>query len=79
MLHPCFRLRYFDESWKGPLARYLAPMKKRLRALYDSEYKILPAEQQQEVEKDIFDTYMDNLLPTKASDPYKELSKSAKK
>jgi hypothetical protein len=30
MLHPHYRLRYFDESWKGSLARYLAPMKKTL-------------------------------------------------
>ena len=47
-------------------------MKKTLRALYDSEYKVTPAEQQEEIEKDIFNTYMDNLLPTKASDLYKE-------
>jgi len=44
-------------------------VKKILRALCDSEYKIIPAEQQGEIEKDIFDTYMGNLLPTKASDP----------
>jgi hypothetical protein len=42
--------------------------------LYGSEYKIIPAEQQEEIEKDIFDTYMDNLLPTKASGPHKECS-----
>ena len=49
-------------------------MEKTLRALYNSEYKIIPAEQQEEIEKDIFNTYMDNLLPTKASDSYKEHS-----
>ena len=49
-------------------------MKKTLRALYDSEYKIILAEQQEEIEKDIFNTCIDNLLPTKASDPYKEYS-----
>ena len=72
MLYPHYRLRDFDESWKGSLARYLTPMKKTLRALYDSEDKIIPVEQQEEIEKDIFDTYVDNLLPTKASDPYGE-------
>jgi hypothetical protein len=54
MLIPHYRLRYFDESWKGSLARYLAPMKKTLRALSDSEYKIILAEQHEEIEKDIF-------------------------
>jgi hypothetical protein len=49
-------------------------MKKTPRALYDSEYKIIPADQQEEIEEDIFDTYMENLLPTKASDPYREYS-----
>lgn len=57
MLYPHYRLRDFDESWKGSLARYLTPMKKTLRALHDSEYKIIPVEQQEEIEKDIFDTY----------------------
>jgi hypothetical protein len=40
-------------------------MKKTLRALHDSEYKIIPAEQRRETEKDTFNTYVDNLLPTK--------------
>jgi hypothetical protein len=44
-------------------------MKQTLRALYDSEYKSIPTEQQEEIEKDIFDTYMDELLPNKVSDP----------
>jgi hypothetical protein len=43
-------------------------MEKTPRALYDSECKVTPAEQQEEIEKDIFNTCMDNLLPTKASD-----------
>jgi hypothetical protein len=30
MLYPHYRLRYFDEFWKGSLVRYLAPMKKTL-------------------------------------------------
>jgi hypothetical protein len=56
------------------LARYLAPTKEILRALYDSEHKIIPAEQQEEIEKGIFDPYMDNLLPTGASGSYGEYS-----
>src|SRR4051812_10011464 len=32
----------FDESWKGSLAKYLGPMKKALRAIYDNEYKTEP-------------------------------------
>jgi hypothetical protein len=59
--YPHYGLRYFDESWKGSLARCLAPMKETLRALYDCEHKIIPAEQQEEAEKDIFDTYGQSL------------------
>jgi hypothetical protein len=36
-------------------------MKETLRALYDCEHKIIPAEQQEEAEKDIFDTYGQSL------------------
>jgi membrane-anchored protein YejM (alkaline phosphatase superfamily) len=49
-------------------------MKKTLRALYNNEYKSTPVEQHNEAEKDIFDTYMDELLPGRASNPYKEYS-----
>jgi hypothetical protein len=63
MLYPHHRLRDPNEPWKGSLARYLTPMKKTLRALYDSEYKIIPVERQEEIEKDTFDTYMDNCPP----------------
>jgi hypothetical protein len=62
MLHPCYRLRHFGESWKGPLAKYLAPMKKILRALHSNMYKSTPTERHSEGEKGIFDMDMDELL-----------------
>jgi hypothetical protein len=62
MLHLCYRLRYFGESWKGPLAKYLAPFKKTLRALHRNKYKSTPVERHNEGEKDTFDMAMDELL-----------------
>ena len=75
MLHPSYRLRYFEESWKGSLAKYLGPMKKRLRRLFDDEYRPAAAEEDEQPEKDILDSYMDTLLPGKLTDQYEEYAK----
>jgi hypothetical protein len=75
MLHPSYRLRYFEESWKSSLAKYLGPMKKRLRRLFDDEYRPAAAEEDEQPEKDILDSYMDTLLPGKLTDQYDEYAK----
>ena len=62
MLRLCYRLRYFGESWKILLAKYLAPLKKTLRTLHRNRYKGTPAERHNEGEKDTFDMAIDELL-----------------
>jgi hypothetical protein len=39
MLHPSYRLRYFEESWKGSLAKYLGPVKKLRRRKLTDRYE----------------------------------------
>ena len=38
-------------------------MKKALRAIYDNEYKTEPAEEEEQQEQDILDSYMEKLMP----------------
>jgi hypothetical protein len=46
LLHPRYRMRHFENKWKGQLKKYLGPMKKAARKLYDKEYAPKPAEQE---------------------------------
>ena len=39
LLHPRYRLKHFNNKWKGSLKKYLALIKKAVRAIYDTEYK----------------------------------------
>ena len=50
-------------------------MKKRLRRLFDDEYRPAAAEEDEQPEKDILDSYMDTLLPGKLTDQYEEYAK----
>ena len=69
-------IEYFTESWKKHLKKFLEPMKKAVRKLYNENYKVLSKEKPivEEEEKDFLDSYLDDLLPTDIDDEYKEYS-----
>jgi hypothetical protein len=50
LLHSYYRLRHFENKWKGHLKKYLKQIKKATRALYDKEYTPQPIEQEENKE-----------------------------
>jgi hypothetical protein len=48
LLHSRYRLRHFENKWKGQLKKYLGVMKKATQALYDEEYAPTEEIEQQE-------------------------------
>jgi hypothetical protein len=86
ILHPQYRLEYFKESWKKHLKKYLDPMKRSVRKLYNDSYLPIAKAQAQEAqeaqealpsieskEADFFTLYMERQLPsTTAIDEYSD-------
>jgi hypothetical protein len=77
VLHPQYRLDYFKESWKRHLRKYLDPMKRSVRKLYNDSYLRIAQAQGQEVipsteskEPDFFALYMEKQLPSTVVDEY---------
>jgi hAT family C-terminal dimerisation region len=81
LLHPRYRLRYFDNKWKGQLRKYLAPMKKATRAVYDEFYapqSTLEEEEEEEQvtqqpdeDEDCLGTYLDGDASQDVEDEFK--------
>jgi hypothetical protein len=76
LLHPRYRLRHFENKWKGQLKKYLRVMKKAIRAFYDEDYapteEIEQQEKQQmdEEDEDCLETYLDGAAPDKIEDQF---------
>jgi hypothetical protein len=76
ILHPQYRLDYFKESWKKHLKKYLDPMKRSVRKLYDDNYLAIAKATQEVIpiteskEEDFFALYMERQLPSTVIDEY---------
>jgi hypothetical protein len=81
LLHPRYRLQHFKNKWKGHLKKYLGPIKKSTRAVYDEEYAPKEEEEQQQEEQqlpredeedeDCLDTYLDGDRSNKIEDEFR--------
>ena len=74
ILHPRFRLQYFEKRWTGNLAKYLSKMKKAVRTLYTEQYEPEPTpsdDNNDEAGGDWLDSYLDNIIPQKIEDEWK--------
>jgi hypothetical protein len=71
LLHPRYRLRYFENKWKGPLKKYFGPMKKAVEQLYNDKYRREPAEEDKGVsqpKKSFLTSYLDDAVPDTIKD-----------
>jgi hypothetical protein len=76
VLHPQFRIRYFKDAWKGPLAKYYPEMERSVRDLYDQQYSHLrTVVEEEDNNKDFLQKYLDTLLPTKIKDEFDDYAK----
>jgi hypothetical protein len=77
LLHSRYRLRHFENKWKGQLKKYLGVIKKAARALYDEDYapKEEMEQQEQQIDKeeedeDYLRTYLDGATSDKIEDQF---------
>jgi hypothetical protein len=79
LLYPRYRMRHFENKWKGQLKKYLGLMKKATRAIYDTEYapqevgeENEPESPQEEIEDDdCLRTYLDGETSDTIEDQFK--------
>ena len=78
ILHPRYRMKYFEEGWKGPLRKYLDPMKKAVRKLYNQEYRQFAGTEFEKpgpaIQHDfqLFDNFVEDTPPSEIDDEYLE-------
>ena len=68
ILHPRYRMKYFEERWKGP-------MKKAVRKLYNQEYRQFELETPEPAIKldfQFFDNFVEDTLPSEIDDEFLE-------